>query len=133
MNHDPDSGAAACKHPKFKKILSLFEFIETQFDVFKLYPDVDCFLDGKILSVDEKYRGCGIAGKLTARAIEFMREHKITMYHIMCSSHFSARVCEKLDFEVVYELPYADYVVNGENPLLPAEPHVATKILIKRI
>lgn len=109
------------------------EHIESQFDLFKLYPDTEIFLDGKILSVNENYRGCGIAGKLTAAAMDYMREHNISIYHILCSSHFSARVCEKLDFEVVYELPYADYMVNGENPLLPAKPHAAAKILIKRI
>lgn len=109
------------------------EHIESQFDLFKLYPDIDSFLDGKILSVNENYRGLGIAGKLTQRTIDYMHEHNIPMYHVLCSSHFSARVCEKLNFEIVYELPYADYVVNGETPLLPAKPHVAAKILVKRI
>lgn len=132
-HHGEDGGAAACKHPKFKKILTLMEHIESQFDVFKLYPEVNSFLDGKILSVNENYRGCGIAGKLTAAAMDFMRQNNISIYHILCSSHYSARVCEKLDFEVVFELPYVDYVVNGENPLLPAKPHDSAKILIKKI
>lgn len=90
-------------------------------------------MDGKIWSVDVNYRGCGIAGKLTQRTIDYMHEHNIPMYHVLCSSHFSARVCEKLDFNVVYEIRYEDYVVDGETPLLPAKPHVAAKILVKRI
>lgn len=111
----------------------MMEYIESQFDLFKMFPDIDSFLDGKILSVNENYRGLGIAGKLTERTLEYMREHKIPMYHILCSSHFSARVCEKLDFKRVYELLYEDYVVNGETPLVPAKPHVSAKILVKRI
>jgi len=132
-NHDPDTGSATCQHSKFKKILTLFEHIDSQFDIYKLYPDIDCYLDGKIWSVDVNYRGCGIAGKLTQRTIDYMHEHNIPMYHVLCSSHFSARVCEKLDFKVVYEIRYEDYVVDGETPLVPAKPHVAAKILVKLI
>lgn len=109
------------------------DYIDSQFSMFDLYPDIDSLLDCKIISVNENYRGLGIAGQLTNKTIEFMKEHKIPMMHVLCSSHFSARVMEKLDFEEVYKLPYKDYLVNGENVLLPADPHKAVRILSKRI
>jgi hypothetical protein len=46
---------------------------------------------------------------------------------------FAARVLEKLDFEEVYCLPFSEYLVDGEQVLKPVEPHVAAKILIKRV
>lgn len=109
------------------------DYIDTQFDLFKLYPDIDRFVDGKILSVNTDYRGLGIAGKLTDATIDYMKKHNLKVYHVLCSSHFSARVMEKLDFHEVYRLNYSDYLVNGEQLLCPAKPHVAARVLIKEI
>jgi len=137
--HKPDpeaehvSYAKDCQHEKFKKILTLFDYIESIFNLFTVYPEYDCALDGKILAVDSSYRGLGIAGKLTTRTIEYMQEKSIPLFHVMCSSKFSARVCEKIGFEEVFSLPFLDYVVNGENPLLPADPHKEIKVMAKRI
>ncbi|EDX15637.1 GD15464 [Drosophila simulans] len=94
----PEKAADSCEHPKFKKILSLMDHVEEQFNIFDLYPDEELILDGKILSVDTNYRGLGIAGRLTERAYEYMRENGINVYHVLCSSHYSARVMDKLGF-----------------------------------
>lgn len=101
--------------------------------MFDDFPDCNTALDGKILSVNEEYRGLGIAKELTRTTIEYMKENKIPLYHIMCSSQFSAQVCARLGFKETFALPYVDYVVNGENPVLPADPHVAVKIYVKHI
>lgn len=122
-----------CKHEKFKKILQLLEHVDECFNIFKLYPNIDRYLEGKILSVNSNYRGYGIAGKLAEAAMQYMRENHIPVILVVCSSHFSARVCERLDFKTIFELPYIDYVVNGENPILPAEPHRSIKALIKEV
>jgi hypothetical protein len=39
--------------------MGLMDFIDTKFNIFELYPDIESFVDGKILSVDPKYRGLG--------------------------------------------------------------------------
>lgn len=127
------SSAEDCQHEKFKKILSLFDHIDSIFNVFDLYPEYEHGLDGKILAVNSEYRGVGIAGKLIARTIEYMQEHSIPLFHVLCSSKFSARVCEKHGFDEVFSLPYLDYVVNGENPVLPGDPHKDIKVMAKRI
>lgn len=126
----PVSYADACQHEKFRIILKLFEHIDTQFNVFDLYPNIDKYVEGKILAVDKKYRGYGIAGMLTNRTIEYLRSNNIPLFVVMCSSHYSARVCEKLNFQKVYTLNFVDYVVNGENPIVPAEPHKSVQIYV---
>lgn len=35
------------------------DLIDSKFNIFDLYPEIDSFIDGKILSVDPKYRGLG--------------------------------------------------------------------------
>lgn len=134
MTDEPEpSYAADCKHPKFKKILTLMEYIDAHFSLFNLYPDINSYLDAKILSVNSNYRGYGIAGKLMERTIQYMRENDLNVVHVMCSSYFSARVCEKMNFRKVYELPFVDYVVDGENPIQPEAPHKAVKILVHEV
>lgn len=109
------------------------DYIEDNFNIFDLYPETDVILDGKILSVDSTYRGYGIAGRLTERSLEYMRENNIPVMHVLCSSHYSARVMEKLGFHEVYSLNYTDYKLNGKVALSPAKPHVASRILVKEI
>ncbi|XP_018782683.1 PREDICTED: dopamine N-acetyltransferase isoform X2 [Bactrocera latifrons] len=128
-----EKAADSCQHAKFKKILALFDRIEENFNIFDLYPDIDVMVDGKILSVNSEYRGLGIAGYLTERTLEYMKEHNIPVMHVLCSSHYSARVMEKLGFHEVYRLNYSDYKVNDEVVFTPAEPHVAARILVKEI
>ncbi|XP_031638698.1 dopamine N-acetyltransferase isoform X3 [Contarinia nasturtii] len=127
------SYAAECKHQQFKKILTLMEYIDHQYSTFNLYPDIEKFLDATILSVNANYRGYGVAGKLMEKTMQFMREQKITVIQMLCSSYYSARVCEKMGFKKVYVLPFADYKVDGENPILPKEPHTAIQILVQEI
>lgn len=130
-NDAPTKNAESCKHKKFVKIMGLLDHIDSQFDMFKHHPEVETFLDGKILAVDGKCRGQGIAGKLTDKTIEYMQNHNIKVFHVLCTSHFSARVLEKMNFEEVYRLPYAEYTVDGEIVLAPKPPHVAARIFKK--
>ncbi|XP_037954747.1 dopamine N-acetyltransferase isoform X2 [Teleopsis dalmanni] len=129
----PEKSAEGCEHPKFRKILAMMDYIEEEFNLFDLFPSVDVILDGKILSVDTNCRGLGIAGRLTEHTMNYMHEHNIKIFHVLCSSHYSARVMEKLGFHDVYRLNYADYKVNGQVVLAPAAPHVAARILVKDI
>lgn len=109
------------------------DYIDTKFNLFDLHPDIDSFVDGKILSVNPLYRGKGIAGHLTDRTIEFMKTNNIKIFHVLCTSHYSARVLEKLSFTEVFRLPYSDYIVDGEQVLRPAKPHVAARIFTKDV
>lgn len=101
--------------------------------MFDLYPDVDKYLDSNSLSVDKNYRGQGIAFMLAERTFEHMRANNIQIACMICTSYFSARVCEKLNFKREFALNYADYFVDGKNPILPAEPHKAVQIFVKEI
>jgi arylalkylamine N-acetyltransferase len=131
---EPCSLASKTDHQKFKKIMGLMDLIDTKFDIFSLYPSIDCFVDGKILSVDPKYRGLGIAGQLTDKTIEFMKQNKIQIFHVLCTSHFSARVCEKLEFTEVFQLPFSEYLDDeGKQILCPEKPHVAARIFTKKV
>lgn len=55
--------SSKCKHEKFSKIMAFMDFLDTKYNVFDLYPEIESFIDGKILSVDPRYRGFGKSNK----------------------------------------------------------------------
>jgi arylalkylamine N-acetyltransferase len=103
-----ESYAAKCQNPKFKQILLLMEYIDSQFCIFDKLPDVDTVLDGKVWSVSDKYRGYGIAGRLTDRTMEYMREQGIKVMHVLCSSHYSGGA-ENVTIDYVFKLLNDDF------------------------
>lgn len=130
----PEPAADSCQHEKFRKVLGLMDLIDTRFSVFDQFPEVDMALDGKILSVDSTYRGKGIANELTRMTLDWMRENRIPLMHVLCSSHFSAQLMKKLQFDSVFVMPLADYMdADGVQVLQPDLPHVQAEVMIKRV
>lgn len=110
------------------------DLIDSRFDTFEKYPEIEAFVDGKILAVDPDCRGLGIAGQLTKKTIEYMKEEKLEIFQMLCTSHFSARVCEKLGFSEVFSLPFTEYVdAENKQVLCPEKPHVAARIFTQHI
>lgn len=130
---EPPVTLAATENEKFNIILKWFEYVDSKYSVFDSYPDIDRYLDAKIISVNKNYCGKGIAGKLTDRTIEYCRANNIPVFSMTCSSEYSARVCKKSGFKQVFELNFKDYVVDGKNPILPAEPHKALRVFVQEI
>lgn len=120
-------------HEQFNTILTLFQYIDTKYNVFKVHPEFDVGIDAKIMSVNDAYRGVGICKELTKRSFEWMKQNNCHLFHVMCSSYFSARVCESLGLKLVYSLDYKSYKVNGINPILPAFPHESVQCFTKII
>lgn len=129
------SAAEGCEHAKFKKVLGLMDLVDSRYDFFAEYPDVDVALEGKILSVDPQYRGKGIANVLTRMTLDHMADNSIPIMFVMCSSHFSAQLLKKkFQFEHVFTLPYSEYLdEDGNQVLQPDAPHTQAEILIKRV
>lgn len=119
--------------PNVQKIVDILSSLEHQFNIFDKYPNVNAFLDVCILTTQADYRGFGLAAKLMERTMEYMRNNQLEIILVLCTSHYSARVCEKLHFNNVYRLPYTDYKVNGEIVYAPAKPHEAAQIYLKEI
>lgn len=86
-----------------------------------------------MISVDSNYRRMGVAEALINTTIDIMRSKQIPVIHVLCTSEFSARALSKLNFEEVYQLPYSEFIENGETVFIPAHPHVACRIMAKRI
>lgn len=113
--------------------MNMFKFIDSQWNVFAVYPNIDKYLEIRVLFVNINYRGCGIATMLVERTAEYVRAHNIPLMFVMPSSIFTAKACERNKFKQVYQLNFADYFVDGKNPIVPPEPHNAMRILVREM
>ena len=82
------------------------------------------------LVVHKNFRGKGIAMKLMKAAIAFIRNLDIGPLVIRGegSSKFSQRIYEKLGFDVLAEVVYADYMVDGEVVVKNTGEHKSEKV-----
>ncbi|XP_075232597.1 arylalkylamine N-acetyltransferase 1-like isoform X1 [Lycorma delicatula] len=120
-----------CSNPKFKKILNLLSVVGKQSDVFGQFPNIDKVLEVRILSVDDNYRGKGIAKSLIERSKSLGQEIGIPMIRVDCTSAFSAMAVAHLGFQCIYTLQYAEYLDNNGEPIFnPPPPHSCVKTFV---
>lgn len=110
--------------------MTLVDHVNSRYNVFDVYPDIDQYMDSKVVSVRRDYRGLHIASELVQLTRAYMREHNLRIYYGLCSSFYSARACLETGFKREFALDYADYVMNGERPILPPLPHKAIQIFV---
>lgn len=119
----PPSEKTVCKHGQFLKILQMFDYIDERYNVFDHFPQFDRKLESKVMSVSKAYRGAGICKELTRRTMEQMQANGLQLFHVTCSSAYSAKLCQRLGFVETYSLNYKDYVVDGIHPIMVPAPH----------
>ncbi|KAF2901478.1 hypothetical protein ILUMI_04703 [Ignelater luminosus] len=130
---DPEEELHECSNPKFAKILKLLDKLEREGNVFGQFPDVNKVLTVKVLSVDNGWRGKGIAKELMNKTRNIAREQGCGLMRVDCSSYFSARAIASLGFDCVYSLKYDEYKENGEIVFNTEEPHREARIYVQRL
>nr|UGX61747.1 arylalkylamine N-acetyltransferase [Henosepilachna vigintioctopunctata] len=110
-------------NPKFQKILDFLNYNSLACDIFKRYPNADKAMSVKIVSVDPCMRGKGVATKLVEKTREIAKDLGCKLMFVECTSHFTALIMQRLGFEKIYSLDYADYKVDEEVVFKPKKPH----------
>lgn len=88
----------------------------------------------KFLSVHRDYRGRGVSAKMMEFTFDFMRRERIPVAYVLASSAFSQAVFRKAGFQLVDEMRYEDYKVDGKRVFQPKdEVHNGWATLIKWI
>ncbi|CAL7939497.1 unnamed protein product [Xylocopa violacea] len=91
--------------------------------MYNVYELFEC----RILSVDENFRGKGLANVLMADSIETARNAGFKVFKADATGMFSQKVCLKHGFQVEAEIPYTDL----DESIRPAPPHQALKLMVK--
>ncbi|XP_034945523.1 dopamine N-acetyltransferase-like isoform X2 [Chelonus insularis] len=122
-----------CDHQKFRKILKLLHHVDREANVVKRYPGKK-ILDIKIISVDNNWRGKGIAAELFKKTMKIAKELNYDYVRCDCSSHFTSKLCKRLGFEEIFELKYKDYVDQDGKPVFtPAPPHDSISTCVSKL
>ncbi|XP_065092277.1 arylalkylamine N-acetyltransferase 1 isoform X2 [Ochlerotatus camptorhynchus] len=117
----------------FKKIFKLLYEQNLKINLFKQF-DVDKIFEIRILSVDSKFRGKGLAKKLIEKSEELALDRGFQVMKTDATGAFSQRVVSSLGFITKSELNYADYLdENGEQTFVVEPPHEKLKIMCKVI
>ncbi|XP_049855542.1 uncharacterized protein LOC126336106 [Schistocerca gregaria] len=97
-------------------------------DVFTRYG-VDCYLTALGLSVDPEYRGQGVGEQLLRARWDLCRALGIPLTVTWFSATASQVLAERIGFEVLAEVPYAEY----DDPDIKRSSTPITKLMAARI
>ncbi|XP_020284520.1 dopamine N-acetyltransferase [Pseudomyrmex gracilis] len=111
---------------KFKKIFGLLYKLNEKVDLFAKY-NVDELFECRILSIDENYRGKGLAGILMIDTIKTAKDAGFKVCKADATGAYSQKVCSKHGFQVEAEIPYVEL----DKSIRPAPPHQALKLMVK--
>ncbi|XP_078035042.1 arylalkylamine N-acetyltransferase 1 [Augochlora pura] len=111
---------------KFKIIFGLLYKVNEKVDLFTKY-NVDELFDCRILSVDENFRGRGLANILMADSIQTAKDAGFKVIKADATGMYSQKVCSKHGFEVEAEISYMEL----DESIRPAQPHEALKLMVK--
>lgn len=117
---------------KVNAIHDFGKYINSKFQLFNHYPNIDIAIDLRILSVNPNYQHIGIGGNLMLHTINYVQMEKISsVIYALCSNQYTCKLCEKFNFEKLFEINFNEYVVNGNCPLMPDEPNTVGRIYAK--
>lgn len=120
-----------CQDENFKKIFNLLYDANRQVDFFTHF-NVDRVFDVRILSVDSRFRGQGIAAELMSKSEEIAKENNIKVMKADATGIYSQNICTKLGFEKIAEIYYDRYTDDSGVPILKVEPpHKNLQIMFK--
>ncbi|XP_063932539.1 uncharacterized protein LOC135144393 [Zophobas morio] len=118
---------------KYQRIFGLLNNVNKTADLYSKY-NVDKIFELRILSVDSRFRGKGLAKELFRRSEMVAKEHGFKLIKVDATSLFTQRVAECLDFIVEKSVKYGDYKdENGQKMYDTKSPHDYYKVMIKLI
>uniref|UniRef100_A0A8D8FXE4 aralkylamine N-acetyltransferase n=3 Tax=Culex pipiens TaxID=7175 RepID=A0A8D8FXE4_CULPI len=115
----------------FKKIFKLLYEENLKINLFKQF-EVDKIFEIRILSVDSKFRGQGLAKKLMNESENIAIENGFQVMKTDATGAFSQRVSQNLGFVTEREIKYIDYLDDQGKPIFIVDPpHDKLKIMYK--
>ncbi|KAK7600811.1 hypothetical protein V9T40_008252 [Parthenolecanium corni] len=119
------------KDEKYKNIFSFLYDINRDLNLFAKYR-VDQIFECRILSVDQNYRGQGLAQRLLEKSLEVAEEAGIKLFKQDATSFYTQKIAENMGFVSVFELRYKAYR-NDDGKIIfeTSEPHKFLKVMVK--
>ncbi|XP_072396820.1 arylalkylamine N-acetyltransferase 1-like [Diabrotica undecimpunctata] len=117
----------------YHRIFGLLNGVNKEIDLFTRY-NVEEIFELRILSVEPKYRGRGLAKELFSRSEGIARKHGLKLMKVDATSLFTQKICEAFGFESIKSVCYADYKdENGRKMYDTESPHDYYKVMVKQV
>lgn len=130
QNADSRTFEDSQQEEKIRIVDGILRYMDQSVDLFGTYPDIDCYLDAAILSVNSDFRGRGVGSKLFNGLIDLCKAKGIPFIKTFCSSKFTSKICKKSGLKQVYEIYYRDIPLDQLTaPDIP-EPHAIARLFI---
>ncbi|KAL1130796.1 hypothetical protein AAG570_012037 [Ranatra chinensis] len=105
--------------------------MEERSGVVDLAPDA---VEMRLIAVEEDWRQRGVAKSLVGATEEICRFQGYPWIKTYCTSSYTARLLEKLNWRPVFSLNYLDYITdNGCDIKPPPCPHTHATVYIKAL
>ncbi|XP_039293310.1 uncharacterized protein LOC111056184 [Nilaparvata lugens] len=115
----------------FKQIFGLLYSLNQTLDLFSKY-EVENIFECRILSVDSRFRGRGLAKELMSRSETVAKDAGFKVFKEDATGLFSQKIAASLGHETVYEMEYSSYTnKDGEIIFNTPPPHNSLKIMVK--
>ena len=85
------------------------------------------------MSVHLNYRRFGIATKLVQKSIKLARSRRFEVVKAEATGKYSQKLYSKLNFDILFEILYNDYKVDGEVVFNNMGIHTGFQLLAKKI
>lgn len=109
----------------------LGSYAYNQVDPWNRFKEVDTILEAEFLLVHKDYRGMNISVLMMELTFDYMRKEKIPLFYLWATSAFARNIVEKLGFELIHEIKYEDFKVDGKQVFFPEKIHTASAAYIK--
>nr|CAH7738114.1 unnamed protein product [Callosobruchus chinensis] len=117
----------------FHRIFGLLNNVNKEVDLFSKY-NVDRIFDLRILSVDARFRGRGVAKELFSRSEILAEEYGFKLMKVDATSLFTQKVCESFGLKVVKSVRYGDFKDDDGKKIYDTQPpHDYYKLMVKEL
>ncbi|KAH8251138.1 hypothetical protein KR038_005764, partial [Drosophila bunnanda] len=118
---------------KWGRILGVLSAVETGSDVCRRF-DVPSSLHVHALGVNGELRGQALGSRLMGAVAQKAREQGHPLVSVDCTSVYSARLMQRLNYELVHTLRYADHLdASGQQVVTPPPPHESVQTFVLRL
>ncbi|XP_053381658.1 uncharacterized protein LOC128549178 [Mercenaria mercenaria] len=120
--------------PPFRELIRYCVYGDRQADFFGQNGITEAF-HFLGLAVADKFKNRGLATQIFNAAIDMIRNFGIDPVYVKVegSSNFSKKIFENANFEILYELPFATWEVDGKFPIQNTGIHKSMKIYRKKL
>ncbi|XP_074033287.1 arylalkylamine N-acetyltransferase-like 7 isoform X3 [Leptinotarsa decemlineata] len=118
---------------QYQRVFGLLNNVNKDLDLFTKY-NVEKIFELRILSVDDKYRGRGLAKELFSRSEMIAKEYGFELMKVDATSFYTQKISESFGFTTEVCIKYGDYCdEEGQKIYDTKSPHDFYKVMVKHL